>query len=380
MNYWAEMLSRAALIVCHPTDTVSQKLLGLTVGERLLLALEKGGVGRVAFAGEGPRPVSERAGLTVVEPGEAQEDVEERYLLPADLVFDPALISSETLPAGLPIRKVSAAEWEAAVRDPAAWLESLGTGRAASGRDFAIRVTDRAAFRRAEQALMQSLKKAADGIVSRYLNRRISTFISKRLARTPVRPNHITAVVFLVGVLSGPFAFLGTPLGFALGGLCYWLSAVLDGCDGEISRLKYQGSPLGAWLDTVVDDLACLSFISGMYPALSRNAGHPYWLYLGGVAVLFFLLTILPRYIVMARYGSGDFQKLAKATRPENPGALSALVLGLRDIVFRTDFLPFAGMVTAVIGHPEIFALPFALGTLASAVDSLLTLAKVKAR
>ena len=58
----------------------------------------------------------------------------------------------------------------------------------------------------------------------------------------------------------------------------------------------------------------------------------------------------------------------------------ATLLLALRDIVFRTDFLPFAGMVTAVVGRPEIFALPFAFGTLASAVDSLMTLAKVRAR
>jgi hypothetical protein len=112
-----------------------------------------------------------------------------------------------------------------------------------------------------------------------------------------------------------------------------------------------------------------------MYLGLHKNADHPYWLYLGGAGTLFFLLTILPRYYVMAtRSGSGDFQKMAKETRSEKKGAVSTLLLAFRDIVFRTDFLPFAGMVTAALNVPEVFAVPFALGAVASAVDAAITL------
>lgn len=372
------MSATTALIVCPQGNAVNQKLLGLTVGERLLLTLEKGGVTQVSFIGEGPRPVSDRARLKIMAPGERPPSDHTFWLIPADLVMDGSLLSAPTLPADLPLVKWPATKWAEALANPAMCLERLGENHAAGGKGYVVRATDRPHVKRAEKSLLHSLKKEADGIVSRHLNRRISTFISKRLAALPIRPNHITAVVFLVGVAAGPLAFLATPLGFALGGLCFWLSAVLDGCDGEISRLKYWGSPLGAWLDTVVDDIACLSYMVGMYLGLHKNAAHPYWLYLGIFATVFFLLTILPRYAVMARSGSGDFQKLAQKTRPKNRGLLSAFFLAMRDVVFRTDFLPFAGMVTAVVGYPQVFALPFGLGTLASAIDSVVTFAKFK--
>ena len=37
-------------------------------------------------------------------------------------------------------------------------------------------------------------------------------------------------------------------------------SGVIDGCDGEIARLKLQYSPIGAWLDTIVDELTSFTY------------------------------------------------------------------------------------------------------------------------
>ena len=369
------MTQRIAAVLSASGAAPDRKLLGLTVGERLLLTLEKADISHVVFIGDGTQPTSTRSTL---QPMRQQEVPPEGYVwvVPSDAVIDAGLLQDDTLlPEDLPIRRIPVSELPQNETEVTSLLSSLGNGRALSGKGYAVRILDDAAVKAAENALMKSLVKEADGVISRYLNRKISTFFSRRLAPLPITPNMVTAVVFLIGVLSGPLAFLGTPLGFALGGFCYWFSAVLDGCDGEISRLKYLGSPLGAWLDTVVDDLVCLSYISGMYLSLARTAGHPYWGWTGLAAVGFFLLTILPRYYVMAvRSGSGDYQKLAKETRDETPGAVSKILLGLRDFVFRTDFLPFAGMATAILGVPEIFAAPFALGAFASAIDSFVKL------
>ena len=369
------MTQRIAAVLCGADAAPERMLLGLTVGERLLLTLAKAKISHVVFIGEGARPVSARSPLQELPP-EAVPTESNVWVLPSDTVIDAGLFDDDALlPQDLPLRRVPASALPKNEAEAAALILSLGNGRALSGKGYAVRILDDASAGVAKNALMKSLVKQADGVISRYLNRRISTFISRRLAPLPVTPNMVTSVVFLIGVLSGPLAYLGTPLGFALGGFCYWFSAVLDGCDGELSRLKYLGSPLGAWLDTVVDDVVCLSYISGMYLSLARTADHPYWGWTGIAAVSFFLLTILPRYYVMAvRSGSGDYQKLAKETRAETPGIVSRILLGLRDFVFRTDFLPFAGMTTAVLGVPEVFAAPFAVGALASAVDALVKL------
>lgn len=72
-----------------------------------------------------------------------------------------------------------------------------------------------------------------------------SIYITKYLVRTPITPNQVTFVsvlVFLGGV--GLFAFntLGLDL---LGVFLVYLSIVLDGCDGEVARLKFPKSKLG---------------------------------------------------------------------------------------------------------------------------------------
>ena len=200
--------------------------------------------------------------------------------------------------------------------------------------------------RDAETLLLRALLKPADGIVARNINRRISTMFSRYLARRAITPNMVSSVVLLLGLCSGPFASLGTYLGLALGGLCYYVSSVLDGCDGELARLKYLSSPLGVWVDTIVDDLVGLSFLSGLYFGLSRWL-HPWWLWVGVVVVGCYLLTILPRYwLFVTKVGVGDHQKLAADTRPKEAHGLALAFLVLRENIFRIDFLTFSAMVT----------------------------------
>ena len=236
------------------------------------------------------------------------------------------------------------------------------------------RVVDEDDVGEAESVLLASLVKPTDGVISRNLNRKISMFFSRRLARYDVSPNHVTLVVFLIGIASGPLAYRGTYEAMVLGGFCYWFSAVLDGTDGELARLKYLGSPLGAWLDTVTDDAVCLSFIVGVYLALARDSQALPWRWIGLLGTGFFLATVLPRYYLMARAsGSGDYQKMAADVRPRADGLLSRIALRLRDIVFRTDFLPFYAFVTTILGVVPAFALPFAVGAVASSVDTLMS-------
>lgn len=374
-------MAYVAIIICeehNAKEGASRPLLGLTIGDRLMRSLAKGGITHVVFAGNGSKPLQATDDLQIVEWPAIQDSADNVIVVSSDLVFDPALLDARAVSDHLPLSRISPAEVPTLIASPEQFIPDASKRESNNGIGFAIRVTDEDSAKVATRCLMLSLQKDADGIISRTLNRKISTFISKRLAPFPIRPNHVTAIVFLIGIAAGPFAFLGTHLGFALGGFCYWFSAVLDGCDGEISRLKYQGSALGAWLDTVVDDLVCLSYISGMYYGLHRNANHPHWSYLGMAAVVFFVLSLLPRYYVMARRGSGDYQKLAKAIRPDEVTGVKRIILHARDIVFRTDFLPFAGMVTAVIGYPQVFAAPFAIGAVITAFDSVNTLFKTR--
>jgi CDP-L-myo-inositol myo-inositolphosphotransferase len=167
-------------------------------------------------------------------------------------------------------------------------LAAVGLARAfhISGR-FWIDVDDPAAFSRAEKAIQDRLRdKPNDGPVSRYLNRPLSVRISRRLVKYPVTPNQISLFSFLCSLLgAGLFAFGGYP-SLLLGGLLAQFASVIDGCDGEVARLKFQGSDYGSWLDAVLDRYADAFLLFGLtWHAYSANPG-PLILFIGFLAII----------------------------------------------------------------------------------------------
>jgi len=152
---------------------------------------------------------------------------------------------------------------------------------------FWIDVDDPIALRRAEKALLNGLRdKPNDGPVSRYINRPLSIRISRRLVKYPITPNQISVFSFLCSLLgAGLFALGGYP-GLLLGGLLAQFASVLDGCDGEVARLKFQGSDYGGWFDAVLDRYADAFLLFGLTShALSANPG-PLMLFIGFLAII----------------------------------------------------------------------------------------------
>jgi CDP-L-myo-inositol myo-inositolphosphotransferase len=116
-------------------------------------------------------------------------------------------------------------------------------------------------LRRAAARLRRSLRKEADGPVSRYLNRPVSTRMSMALAHLPIHPDVVSMVAFLLGVLAA--WLLASGQGTA-GGILVQLASILDGVDGEIARLQVRAGPGGALLDGVLDRLADAAIVGGL--------------------------------------------------------------------------------------------------------------------
>lgn len=156
-------------------------------------------------------------------------------------------------------------------------LANVGRVRAFhTGGRFWIDVDDPAALRRAEKVLLNRLRgKSNDGPVSRYLNRPLSIRISRHLVKYPITPNQISLFSILCSILGAClFAFGGYP-GLLLGGLLAQFASVIDGCDGEVARLKFQGSDYGGWFDAVLDRYADAFLLFGLtWHAYSTNPGH----------------------------------------------------------------------------------------------------------
>lgn len=144
---------------------------------------------------------------------------------------------------------------------------------------FWIDVDDESALQKARQSLIQQLFKPTDGPISRNVNRRFSTKISAYLAQYDVSPNLMTLASFSLAVLAGMFFFFGGYPNILIGGILAQLSSILDGCDGEIARLKFRSSDFGKWLDRVLDRYADGFIILGMTHALWLSTKNEYvWL------------------------------------------------------------------------------------------------------
>ncbi len=145
-------------------------------------------------------------------------------------------------------------------------LAAEGQARAVEVRGrFWCDVDDEAALARAEQALFDRLRgKTADGPVARWFNRPLSIRLSRWLVRTAVTPNQVSLFSFALSLLAAGLFFLPGWAALAAAGVLAQLASILDGCDGEIARLKFRQSDYGGWLDAVLDRYADAFLLFGL--------------------------------------------------------------------------------------------------------------------
>jgi CDP-L-myo-inositol myo-inositolphosphotransferase len=265
------------------------------------------------------------------------------------------------------------------IADPAGFLALLGRGQAPGGRGFALRVTDRALARDAERCLLLSLKKDADGLVSRVINRRVSLFCTRFLVRTGLVPNHLTIAIMALGVASGIFAALAEPWWWlVLGGALFQAQSILDGCDGEIARLTYRFSRLGQWLDSVGDDLTNYSFFLGLAIGQAR-AQELSWLYaFGGVVFALQWAASGINYQRLIRLGTGDLLAIPNMVTGGTPrGAVGRVIKALHVIAKRDTFVLLVAVLAAV-QLPLVALFGYAAGSVGMFVGVLMNELRIR--
>ena len=132
------------------------------------------------------------------------------------------------------------------------------------GDAFWIDVDDSRAVKRAEKLFLDRLPKTTDGPVSRHLNRPLSKRISRHLVRTSITPNQISLFCFGVSALAAGLFAMGGHLLLALGAVLAQFASVIDGCYGEVARLKLRESSFGGWFDAVLDRYADAILLFGL--------------------------------------------------------------------------------------------------------------------
>ena len=187
-------------------------------------------------------------------------------------------------------------------------------------------------------------KGAEDGFISEHLNRRLSRRLSVALSRTPLTPNHITLISFLMALLGAVGLATTDPRFWIAAGILIQISSVVDGCDGEIARIKLLHSPQGAWLDTVLDRYADMAIGLGVTLAASQLHDAAWVWPAGFVATASF---------VMASYVTKEFQIQFQRPYPRNVFSKFS----------RRDLRIFAIAVGAVLGYPFVALLAVGLLT-----------------
>jgi phosphatidylglycerophosphate synthase len=202
----------------------------------------------------------------------------------------------------------------------------------------------------AETKLDGWLVKPTDGIFAR-ANRKISIPISRQIIRFPITPNMVSLFTLGVSFAAGVFLAFGGYWNMLTGAVLSWLASVLDGCDGEVARLKLQESDFGCWLETICDYLYYLFIFAGMTIGLARTSGMRAYLVWGAFLVFGAIASILTTGLQRHRLTSGRpeqylgvWQKEAE-TRRSNP----FLFLGRHtEFIIRRCFLPYVFLFFAL--------------------------------
>jgi phosphatidylglycerophosphate synthase len=154
----------------------------------------------------------------------------------------------------------------------------------------------------AEWALLRRMNKSFEGPVDALVNSKISMRITRVLAKTRLTPNHVTLAAIVLGLVAAAFVRGGSYWPAAIGGVLIELNSILDSCDGELARLRFQFSKLGQWLDNVGDDIVDNVFIL----CAGYGAGGP-WMWIAiAAAVSRWMVAAGTYWIVYKKTGTGD--------------------------------------------------------------------------
>lgn len=392
-------------IVLAASPHAKDKLLGITLAERGVRVARRAGARRIILI-DG---VTDNAELTAWV-GARDADAELLVLRAGDQVVHPPLAKAAIDASGerrvvrdttgelggaLVARGAAIDEVVAAVvADPANADRAIVEGWG----DRAHRVTlppDTVAFhaartpaeKRAAKRLLLSLlvKASEDSPVSRYVYRPLSRPLTQLLLHTGITPNQVSYFVGVLGLTGCVLTAMAGQTTLIVGALLVFLSCVIDGCDGEIARMKLLSSPFGAWLDTVIDEITQVSYFVAI--GYHTYAAHPHPMIAASIVVGFvcFVSTIFSIYwfcIVIykaggSQYYTGDLEIVdgpdgkptlrARSKTSSLPGwakAFQTLFL----YMIRRDFINLAALGLALANQFEFIYSGILIGTIVAAV------------
>ena len=215
----------------------------------------------------------------------------------------------------------------------------------------------------AERKLDRWLVKPTDGIFAR-MNRSVSIPISRRLLKYPITPNMISLFTLALSLVGAALFAAGGYLNCVAGAILGVWGSILDGCDGEIARLKLQASVFGCWLDTICDYTYYFVTFAAIIVGVARSSGDPRITGLGLAILAGALLTFISASVGRKRM-SGDrpeqyLQVWQKHAESRSAGLLLKMARQTEFIV-RRCFLPYFLLMLAILDqmHALVYMMAF---------------------
>jgi phosphatidylglycerophosphate synthase len=363
--------ARGILVVAtaeSPDVTADIPVAGLPLLRRIALAASRAGFARVLVQDDGPAAAalldgtSARALSTEPAPAGRWRIV----VLARDVVPQPqwlrgileAAIVPETLHADGGAVAVVDSDDAAGVlgllrdaRSAGAMLATLRRRFPAVERAFEprgrFRLTGAGDVAKAEDWLLRGLIKQNEGFMSRHVERRASLAVTRRLAATAVTPNVMTLVSVAIGLAAAPFFLSPSPLYQFPGALLFLLHSIVDGCDGELARLKFRESRAGAILDFWGDNVVHVAVFGCIAVGWALAEHAPWPLVVGGVSLASTL---------------GAAAAVSHHTMRDAPAAAGSLTGRLVGALAHRDFI-YVVIVLSALGKASWFLVLSATGT-----------------
>jgi phosphatidylglycerophosphate synthase len=228
-----------------------------------------------------------------------------------------------------------------------------------------IRAERREDRSRAERLLFQGLIKPTESLMSRMVERKVSLAITRRLLYSEITPNQISVVSICLGVVSSLFFLAEARLLHVVGALLLLLSSIIDGCDGELARLRFQESRRGSWLDFLGDNLVhmVVFFCIGLGLFL-RGCGTVY-LVLGALGALFTLGSASAVFLRVFRKSGSAVISFATPVRVEEMKRAEGRLrrqIDFADKISNRDFI-YLLLILAAVGQLWLWPWLSGLGT-----------------
>lgn len=262
----------------------------------------------------------------------------------------------------------------AASASPAQLVELAARWRASNTREVTYGELSRHPARTPEERraavyfLWGLIRKSQDSWLVRNFNRKVSYPFSRLLLPlTFITPNMISFAVFLMGAI-GCYVIMTPTYGAAVLGTGIILFAgYIDGCDGEIARIRLESSKLGAWLDTMSDEATTVLTVVAVGIHVYRL--HPL-AWLGWTVVIAGALSVaavaLIYYYLLTSGESGNSQDYPT----------SSPILNVLRYLIRREMINLGAFALCLVGQVELLYIGLALGAAVS--SSILAVQQVQ--